>query len=365
MSQVIEPRCSLIVIGGSAGAIPVIRRLLADLPVDLAAPILIVVHQADTAGGGLANVLLNRSGVPKGEVADGQALRPGHVYVAPPDHHLLIEPGHLRLSNGPRENGYRPAIDALFRTAAASYGPQVVAALLSGYLDDGTMGLLRVHRAGGVTIAQDPADAEAPDMPANAIRFARPQHVLPGDAIAPLLTELTGRRRDASLAGPAIHIPVRVVSDDDPTALGTFNGQDGTDPVQERRGADGSDTASVGDDGLTRGSMPGTMSGITCPGCGGLLWENEEGGMLRYQCHVGHRYSVESMRAAKDSEVETALWAALRALQERAALYWRLAEKASRANAHALADRYREHAEEAESRAGVIRRVVVGEPLHT
>ena len=192
---------SVVAIGASAGGIEAVGRLLADLPEDLGAAVLVVVHTAATAGGKLPQVL-GRYGVLTVEHArDGEALEANRVYVAPPDHHLLVSEGHARVVRGPRENLHRPAIDPLLRSAAIAYGGSAVAVILTGSLDDGAAGSAAVTRMGGTVLVQDPAEARFPSMPRSAIAADSPAAVLPlaelGAAVVQAIPRSPAGARDA------------------------------------------------------------------------------------------------------------------------------------------------------------------------
>ena len=317
-----------------------LQAVLRGLPGNLQAAILIGLHQAQSQPGKLPEVL--KGPLPVAYPRDGEAIELGRVYVAPADFHLMVEPaGKLRLSRGPKQNRFRPAIDPLFRTAARVFGSQVIGVILSGMLDDGSFGLMQVKRYGGVAICQDPAEADAPDMPASAIRYARPDYVLKPGEIAQVLTKLveepapaTGRR--------AIAMSERTT----PTSSVGIPSEAG-------------DIADRGDNALSSGSIQGPPTALTCPQCGGALWEQGEGGMLYYRCHVGHAYTAESMAAEHESELEQTLWAAMRMFQESASLYRRMAERAGPQGE--MTRRYRERADEEEARTELIRKLLLGE----
>jgi two-component system, chemotaxis family, protein-glutamate methylesterase/glutaminase len=183
---------AIIAIGASMGGVDALQRLTAELPRDLPAAICVVQHIGRYTS--QLPELLSRSGsLPALHARRGDAIRPGHIYVAPPDHHLLLNNGHIRLTRGPRENWARPAIDPLFRSAAKTYGALTVGVILTGMLNDGTAGLLAVRQAGGIAVVQDPHDAVAPDMPWSALRHAGADFRLPLDQIPPLLAELAGK----------------------------------------------------------------------------------------------------------------------------------------------------------------------------
>ena len=331
----------LIVIGGSAGALPVLQQVLRGLPADLPAAVLIVVHQAQSQPGKLPEVL--GGPLPAAHARDGEPIELGRVYVAPPDHHLMVEPaGRLRLSRGPKQNRFRPAVDPLFRTAARVYGPQVIGVIVSGLLDDGTFGLMQVKRFGGIAICQDPAEADAPDMPASAIRNARPDFVLKSSEIAGALDRLV------RTAGP-------------PPANGAASMSQRQTPTSSAGvPSDAGDIADRGDNALTTGGITGPPSALTCPDCGGALWERHEQGLLFYRCHVGHSYSAESMAAEHGELLEQTLWAALRMFEESASIHRRMASRAEQGEP-VMARRYHERAEETQARIELLRRILLGE----
>ncbi len=324
------PQHRIIVIGASAGGVEAITRIVSTLPPTLPAAVFVVLH-IPSHGPSLMPEILNRAAaMPASHPKDGQEIKPGKIYVAPPDLHLLVKPGRVCLSRGPRENNARPALDALFRTAAQSYGPWVIGVVLSGGLDDGTMGLISIKQRGGIGVVQDPNDALFPGMPTSAVENASPDYVVPLAEISPLLVRL------ASLPVPQ-HAGAHFMS---------------------RAKRDEADVAEVGTDALKSSNMSGPPSKFTCPECGGALWELEDEKLLRYRCHVGHGYSAESLIAAHDGSLEDVMWSALRALEESAALRRRMAERARRGAMQSFVRRYEEQAQEAEARAGVIRKVL-------
>jgi len=288
----------LIVIGGSSGAVQPLIALVGALPADLPAAIFIVVHVRPDAPSHLP-AILNRSGaLPAAHAVDGEPIRRSRIYVAPPGLQTYVHRGRITVRRGPHENSSRPAIDPLFRTAAHHYGPRVVGVVLSGSLDDGAAGLLAVKNGGGVAIVQDPDDAEFADMPANAKARTVVDLTVPADQLAAHLVGLV-RSDDAGERIPR-EVPLE-------TGEETVDGE-----------------ASKNSEEL------GVPSGLTCPDCHGALWEIDDGSSVRYRCRVGHAYSQESMIAAQNDSVERALWAALRALEERGALIDKLAGSARR-----------------------------------
>ena len=305
------------VIGGSAGSIEAMRELLSLLPRDFPAPILVVIHTPTDAPGMMASVLQRDSRMPVLNASNDAPLLPAHVYVAPPNYHLLLKRGRMRLTNGPTENRYRPAVDPLFRSAAQTYGPDAVGIILSGYLDDGSLGLYRIKQAGGIAIVQDPEDALAPDMPRNASERVHPDFSVPIRELAPLMVRLAEQSKAAPKVAEMTHNPK---STDD----------------------------------------PGTPSVFTCPECHGTLWEIEEGGTLRFRCRVGHAFTADTMLHDQDLDVERALWAALRVLEENADLSTRLAARAQHKGFHQTEKRYMNRAEESGRNARVLRQLLTG-----
>jgi two-component system chemotaxis response regulator CheB len=285
-----------------------------------------VLHVA--RGRSLLPEILTRAGrLPAAHPTDGEPLQYGRIYVAPPDHHLIVANGAVRVAHTAAENGVRPALDPLFRSAARAYGPRVIGVVLTGALDDGTAGIAAVKEAGGITIAQDPEEAFAPGMPRSAIATGMVDHVVVLRDVPLLLGALIDE--------PAPEVP--------PTPpRGPHLSAIESDLGHERLAVHGRD-------------RPGSPSVFTCPECHGTLWESDAEGVLRFRCRVGHAYSPESMLAAQTDEVDRALWIALRTLEERAALADRLAERA-RERQHVLVDRaFTERAREAEQQAEGIR----------
>ncbi len=183
----------IVVIGASAGGVEALGEIVAELPGDLVASIFVVLHIPPSGTSVLPAILMRRGELPASHAVDGEEIGHGHIYIAPPDHHLFLQSESVRVVRGPKENGYRPAIDPLFRSAAHSFGPRVVGVVLSGALDDGTAGLAVIKEAGGCTLVQDPVEALYPNMPSSAIECVTPDRVLRarelGHAIVDLATD--------------------------------------------------------------------------------------------------------------------------------------------------------------------------------
>ena len=275
----------IVTVAASAGGLEPLRTLLEALPADLHASVLVVLHIPATGGRTLPRIL-DRAGVlPAAAAVDGEPLRPGRIYVAPPDLHLLVADGLVRTSRGPRQNGVRPSADPLFRSAALYGGPRTIGVVLSGTLDDGALGAAAVEQRGGYVIVQDPDDAAYDSMPRCALATTRQPAIRPAGKIAELLTRLT--REEV------------VVPADEPPA----------DLEAEIRGL------LAGDPQIT--PVPRDYSGFTCPECGGPLYHAREHAADNYDCLVGHRWSPESLLEEQTSTVERAMWLAIRSLDER------------------------------------------------
>jgi two-component system chemotaxis response regulator CheB len=314
----------LVVIGASAGGVEALSELVRGLPADFPAAVLVVVHFPADGTSMLPLILGRRGRLRAVHAEDGAEIRPATIYVAPPDRHLLVDGGRLRLSRGPRENNHRPAADALFRSAALAAGQRVVAVVLSGTLDDGTAGLSVVRRRGGVTVAQHPDDALYAGMPRTAIEAGVVDHVLPAAEIAPLLVRLA---RTPAAEGRLVDEPL----DDFEAAI-----------------------ADMRDGAIFPPEPAGAPAGLTCPECMGSLYEIHDGEQVRYRCRVGHAFGNDTLLAEQGKKVERALWTALQVLNERAALSRRTAERMDSRGSRKVAARFLALAAEADEQAAVV-----------
>lgn len=273
--------------------------------------------------------ILNRCGpLPAMHPKDGQPIEAGRIYVAPPDHHLLVQEGRISLTRGPAENNHRPAVDTLFRVAARAYGPRVVGVILSGTLDDGTAGLQAIKMRGGLALVQDPKEAMFAGMPQSAIENVAVDAVQPLAALTTTVVRLAG-----TAAQEGFPVPPELEEDV---------------AVSEMR----LDTL--------EGRAEGKPSGFSCPDCHGVLWEISEGDLIRFRCRVGRAFSPESLFASQSSGLEEALWIALRALEESAALAERLQSRSSERGHNLSAQRFAEQARDARTRAGIIHDALTG-----
>jgi two-component system chemotaxis response regulator CheB len=322
-------RRDLVVVGASAGGVEALLQLLRALPPDLPAPVLVVLHLPAGARSALPEILDRVCALPVQQAVDGAPLEPGTVHVAVPDRHLMVVDDHILLSRGPRENGHRPAVDVLFRSAARSAGRRVVAVVLSGALDDGAAGMIAVRARGGMGIAQDPADAMYPSMPRHAAEAGGAEHVVPVEKMSVLLGELLSE----DIAGLAEPPPSNLM--DTETAM-----------------------ANLEPEALNADDRPGVPSGFGCPSCHGALFSIAEGGMERFRCRVGHAWSPDALAAEQSQALEAALWMALRGLEERAALSRRMGERAEQRGHQLTARTFRTRHDEAQQAAGVLRRLL-------
>ncbi len=228
-------------------------------------------------------------------------IQPGRIFVAPPDHHLLLSPGHVHVTKGPKENLTRPAIDPLFRTAARFYGPRAIGVVLTGNLNDGTVGLVEVTRAGGLAVVQDPDDAQYPSMPASALRYVKVDHRARLRELGPLLVRLTSQEFPPEPAER--RVSARLVMESKFASLGTLDEVEKMETI-------------------------GTIAPYSCPECHGPVWRMNGEGPLRFRCHVGHAYTAETMQVGQAQSCEATLWDLLRTLEERAALLREMADSA-------------------------------------
>ena len=317
----------VVVIGASAGGIQALLELVRQIPASSDLSIFIVVH-IGTSRSMLAELLTRAGNLPASQGVDGEEIEPGHIYVAPPDFHMLIRDERIELSHGPREHHTRPAVDPLFRSAARAYGARVTGVILSGALSDGAAGLLMIKSRGGTVLVQDPTEAIADGMPTSALRVLVADHVLPARDIGQWLASLspvTTREQERSV-----------------------------DPAEEAKAVIHEDFREQ-----ERDQRDGQLTMFTCPDCGGTLWQSDTGPILRFQCHVGHAWGIEALLDQKSEHLEAALWTSVRMFEERATLTRQVAARLRRSTAdEGRAQRMEEEAQLDESRADAIRALV-------
>ncbi|MBD2753397.1 chemotaxis protein CheB [Spirosoma validum] len=279
----------IIVIGASAGGVYALKELVATLPADFKASIFVVLHISPHSPSYLPDIL-NASGPLKTvHPKDGELILPGHIYVAPPDHHLLVEYDQVIVKRGPKENRFRPSIDALFRSAAYTYGPRVIGVVLTGMLDDGTSGMWSIKRLGGTCIIQEPEEAMYSSMPDNVLNYVDVDYSLPIAGIASSLIQLSSETVPGKLELPSdeeqrLETEINIAAEDNAFDMGILN--------------------------------MGELTSLTCPECNGALISIKEGKIIRYRCHTGHAYTASSLLAETTKVVEESFWKAIRSLEE-------------------------------------------------
>ncbi len=282
-------RRDIVVIGASSGGVSALLELVKTLPADFPAAIFVVQHVAADSASILPQLLSAASALEARHPQNGETIAPGVIYVAPPDHHLLLEGDQVLVTRGPKENRFRPSIDALFRSAAYTYGPRVIGVVLTGYLDDGTSGLWTVQRLGGLAVVQDPHDAQQPAMPTNALAFVEADYVVPLAELGSLLVRLTaepapGKPRLGAAELDLLQIELTIAKQDNAFEMGIIE--------------------------------KGKLTPFTCPDCHGALTQLIEGKLIRYRCHTGHAYTVSALLGEVTQSVESLLYQSMRGLEE-------------------------------------------------
>ncbi len=314
----------VVVIGASFGGVEALQRLVAALDPHLKAAVLVCLHVWARAESFLPHLLARAGSLPAHHPRDGDIPRQGNIYIAPPDLHLLIENGRMRLARGPKENRHRPSVDVLFRTAAQCYRSRVIGVLLTGYGADGAAGLAAIERHHGLTIVQDPGESRAPEMPESALRLLKPDYQLSLAEIGPALNTLVRKSAGKQAAR--------------------------RDNVRGCAEENGDAMANEVDRSYSHRDSP---TGFICPDCGGALWERDEDGAKKFRCRIGHAYSPESLLDAESESVESALWSAVRSLEESAAIARRVAQLVPGG-----ASEFEQKAEQRQREAEVIRKLI-------
>jgi two-component system chemotaxis response regulator CheB len=316
----------IVVVGASAGGLEAVTEVVRNLPPDYPGSLFVVIHFPSFVTSTLPRILSRASPLPAHHAVHGEPIEPGRIYVASPNTHLHLNDGQVHLTRGPKENGSRPAIDPLFRSAARSYGPRVVGIVLSGNLNDGTAGLLAIKQAGGIAVVQSLETAPYQGMPQSALDHVTADYVVAPAEMGAIVSQLARQ-------------PVQ-------------SGEETT--MSEDVAPDEMDEFGLADR-HTQAGVPSTMS---CPECHGVLWEVRDQELVHFRCRVGHAYSAEALLGHQADNLEAALWTALRALEEHSALAQRMATRAnSRGHSH-TASSFTEQAMDAEHHASVIRNVL-------
>jgi two-component system chemotaxis response regulator CheB len=299
----------IVVIGASAGGVSALTQLVSGLPSDLPAALFVVLHVSFWSN--LPEILSKAGPIPAIHPRDGQPIEKGRIYVAPPDYHLILADGTMRLEHGPKENRHRPAIDTLFRSAAHVFGPRAIGIVLTGTQDDGTRGLYEIKKGHGVAVVQEPLDAQFPDMPLNALRDVDVDHVLPVSEISHLLGRWVAQQPEKT-GGPV----------------------------------------------MSQEQLPERLQKSTCPSCDGPIWESMEGSLSHLHCRVGHRFQAEGFLIAQAEHLERTLWVALQTLEGRAELQERTAVHASEAGQESISADLKQQSRRSLEQAKLIRQIL-------
>lgn len=292
------------------------EQIVASLPTDPMLAVFVVQHTGPNFS--ILPQILSRAGpLHAFHPRDGDAVQIGAIHIAPPDRHMLVIEGRVRLSLGPHENRSRPAIDPTMRSLAVEFGPRVQGVLLSGHLDDGVSGLVAIKRCGGVAIVQDPSEAPVPSMPRTAVENVAVDRILPGSAIGAAIASYA--IEESTVLAPPVPADIRLE----------------VNVAAHQAGAR-----------MEASPRLGTPSTLCCPSCNGTLWEVEDGGEVRYRCRTGHAFGALSLNAAQNEAVENAVIIALRTLDERADLYRGMAERAQQKGRDLLVRRWKQHLRE-------------------
>ena len=321
----------IVVIGSSAGGVYALKALAAALPPDCNATIFVVQHVSPHSPSYLPDILNHAGPLKAVHPKDGEPIQRGHIYIAPPDHHLLVEYDQVIVKKGPKENRFRPSIDALFRSAAYSYGARVIGVVLTGLLDDGTSGMWSVKRLGGVGVIQKPDDALYPSMPDNVLQHVEVDYQVPIADMAPLLCRLITETVPDKLELPLTELErleteVNIAAQDNAFEMGILN--------------------------------LGELTPLTCPECNGALVSIKEGKLIRYRCHTGHAYTASALLADVTRSVEDSFWKAIRSLEEAIMLLEQSARQFAEGGNPAAAERFYQKARESRERAARTREFI-------
>ncbi len=327
------PGHDIIVIGASAGGLKALGAIVVNLPSDIDAAIFIVQHLPADKPSILPKILADLGSLPASHPSDREPIQKGRIYVAPPDYHLLVNQGSVRVVHGPKENRFRPAIDTLFRSAARAYGSRVVGVVLTGYLDDGTVGLQAVKKRGGVAIVQDPKEAEYPSMPKSALRYVKVDRCVPLAEIPHLLVQLSKQpaaEEEADLMNEEIEIESNI-------AQQQMNTQEFLENVE----------------------AIGTRTTYTCPECNGSIWQIDKSEPLRFRCHTGHSFTADTFLAEQTLNLEKALWSAIRIMEDKVMFFRQMSERMGSYNLQSAAAKYEEHAKSLDAEVSLIRDIIL------
>ncbi len=327
------PGHDIIVIGTSAGGLRALSAIVSGLPTQINPVFFVVQHLAADKPSILPQILEDVSSLPASHPTDGEKIQTGRIYIAPPDHHLLVNSGSMRVVRGPQENRFRPAIDALFRSAARTYGPRVVGVILTGYLDDGTVGLQAVKKRGGVAVVQNPNEAEYPSMAKSALRYVKVDHCIPLAEIPDLLVRLAS----VPAAEEESYLVTKEIEIESNIAEQAMNTQEFLENVEQI----------------------GTRTTYTCPECNGSIWQIGKEEPLRFRCHTGHSFTADIFLSEQTQNIENALWSAVRAMEEKVTFSRQMAERMKNYNLQKAATEYQDHAQSLDEEVSLIRGIIL------
>lgn len=327
-----DDKRNIIVIGASAGGFEVLKKIVSDLPPDLDASVFIVWHMSPDIRGILPEVLNKLNTIYAANAFDGEPIKPNRIYVAPPDRHMVIQKDVVRVTHGPKENRFRPAIDPLFRSAAYAYGDRVIGVVLSGALDDGTAGLWKIKSSGGVAVVQDPADAQFSSMPASALKEVAVDHVVNADEVAALLARLCTTQTS--------QLKDHFMEEDE-------NAKREIDIVLQNENSLQSGVPQFGE-----------LTPYTCPDCHGVLSSIKEGMRVRYRCHTGHAFSADTLLQALTENIEQSMWSAIRGMEESVLFLNHVGDHLAGSNKPKVAALYFQKANEVLERIKILRGAV-------
>ena len=318
----------IIVIGASAGGVESLISFVKSLPQKLEAAVFIVIHLSPYSKSNLPGILARAGTLPAEHAKDGEKIENGKIYIAPPDHHVILEKGNkMAVSKGPKENRFRPSIDALFRSAALIYGARVIGIVLSGLLDDGTSGMWNIKRNGGIAVVQDPDEALFPSMPMNVMQYVEVDHILPASGLGGLLTKLvleTAPKRPELTQEEMelLKMEVIIATRDNAFEIGILE--------------------------------MGELTTFTCPECKGALVSIDEGQMIRFRCHTGHAFTTSTLLASVTTQVEEKLWEAMQALEASDMLLRQISDHYKKIGQTAAATQFKKKADDIARRARVV-----------
>jgi two-component system chemotaxis response regulator CheB len=321
----------IVVIGTSAGGVVALMELMETLPDDFDASIFLVQHVTPYSHSNLPAILNRKSPIQAVHATDGEPIQKRKIYIAPPDHHLLVDEDRILVKKGPKENRFRPSIDALFRSAAYVYGSRVIGVVLSGLLDDGTSGLWTIKRLEGKCIIQEPEEAEFPSMPKSVLEYVDVDHKIPIKELGPLLNRLT---KETAPEKPELSedelqrlkVEVAIAAHDNAFEMGIL--------------------------------QLGQFTPLTCPECNGALIQVKEGKFLRFRCHTGHAFSDTSLLAGITKSVEDSLWQTVRGMEEAVILLQQMGKQIDEQGSPHMADKFFRKAEETRQRSKALRQQI-------